>query len=326
VTGVACDDGDACTAGDRCLAGRCRGEAVRCAPDTYPCTDEVCVEGACRIVPIHARCPGEECSAGACRPDAARVDRLGCVALPRPDGEPCADDGVACTEDVCDTGSCLHVPIDARCAAPDTCDVVECAPERPGSDATGCAAGTATAAGACAEDGDACSDDRCTDGGCDHALVADPARCAPIRAAFRRALGLAGLARAVLARADAAETPGVLTRRLERIATDLGAAADVLGGRTVVPSIDADPPETVAQARAREALALLERTARHARAVMHSARTPELRAALGRFRRKALRRDAATLVRGTRALVATLVDVRTVSGTFVREGLPVRRQ
>jgi hypothetical protein len=324
--GTACDDGDACTTGDRCVAGACTGQAVRCAPDAYACTDEVCVDGACRVIAVDTRCPGDECTTAACRPGAARVDRLGCVATPRPDGEPCTDDGIPCTDDVCDAGTCLHVPIDTRCAPAGTCDVVECAPERAANDANGCAPGIGTTTGACAEDGDACSDDRCTDAGCDHAPVPDTPRCAPIRAAFRRALGLASLARTVLARAGAAETPTALTRRLERIATDLDAAADILGGRTAVAPLDSDPPETLAQTRARAALAVLEGTVRHARAVIHSTRTPELRAALGRFRSRALRRDGATLVRGTRALVVGLVEVRGVSGTFVREGLPGRRR
>jgi hypothetical protein len=323
-SGVACDDGDACTSGDRCLAGRCTGDAVRCAPDAYACTDEICVDGACRVVPVDARCPGDECTTAACRPGAARVDRRGCLTTPRPDGEPCADDGIACTDDVCDTGSCLHVPIDARCGVPGTCDAVACAPERGDRDAAGCAPGTSPAAGACAEDGDACSDDRCTAGVCAHPPVPDTARCAPIRAAFRRALGLAALARTLLAREEAAGAPGVLVRRLQTIEEDLRTAADVLAGRSAAAPADSAPAETVAQTRARAALALLDGTASHARVVAHAARTPALRAALGRARCRALRRDGATVLRGTRALVAALVEARTVSGTFVRQRLAAR--
>ncbi len=109
-TGAACSDGDACTTGDRCEAGRCVGMPVVCADDGFSCTDEMCVAGHCVHVPIDARCvPAETCESAVCAPHAPGHDAAGCInGPPRGDGQACAEDGDACTNDVCAGGRCTH--------------------------------------------------------------------------------------------------------------------------------------------------------------------------------------------------------------------------
>jgi hypothetical protein len=331
-TGGSCDDADPCTTQDRCVAGRCVGQPVQCAADAFSCTDEVCVDGVCRSTPIDGRCATDECATGACRPRERDADRRGCVTIPRPDGEPCTDDGIACTDDVCDTATCLHVPIDGRCTTAAECRDALCAPERDDRDAAGCVQGPHPAAGAaasCVEDGDACSDDRCEAAMCRHEAVADVARCAPVRAAFRRALGLAALARKLLAEherdtrppgrgATVAAALGTLLRHAD---VELRAAAEILGGRTAVPPSREHARvlgETVAEGRARGALPPTRRAAADLRAVMRAAQTARVRGALGRARCATLRRDCHALLLGTQALESALKHVRQRTATLTR--------
>lgn len=331
-TGGVCDDGDPCTLDDRCVAGQCVGRPLHCTPDAWSCTDEVCVDGVCRAAPVDERCGSDECSTGACRPHDRAADRRGCVAIPAPDGLPCADDGVACTDDICDAAICLHVPIDSRCTGASECRVAACAPERADRDADGCIDGASPPSAdppVCAEDGDACSDDRCVADTCRHDAVADVARCAPVRAAFRRALALAALARGLRtehARATAADGRGgnvatAVASRLERGENELRQAVEILGGRG--HEARSEPTarqfdETVAERRARLALRAVRRAALHFRAVVHAARSAPVRGALGRQRCATLRRDCQTLVRGVQALASALRHVQHRTASFAR--------
>lgn len=319
LTGPSCDDGDPCTRGDRCTAGVCVGQALRCA-DGSDCTEDRCVDGTCQHVPVDGLCEADECNVAACRPGDPHADRRGCVVAPAPDGGVCTDDGFPCTDDVCDAGSCLHVPIDSRCGVADACTAAQCAPERDERDATGCVAGLPSGDGlGCAEDGDPCSVDLCRSDRCGHEPVEDVASCAPIRRAFQKARGLAALARSLAA--DVARAPAgddarrrrQLLERVERVETGLDTVAEVLAGRGDVP--DEPSPgqssldETRGQRRARIAAHAFVRVPRHARAV----------AALLRHGGYAtLRRRALALVRGVRALRLELARVRTTRGTFVR--------
>jgi hypothetical protein len=329
-TGAACDDGDGCTTADRCALGRCVGGPVECASDGFACTDEICVEGGCRSIPVDGRCAAEECALAACRPEDRRADRRGCLVTPRADGEPCTDDGVACTDDVCDAGGCLHVPIDSRCGAPGECSLALCAPERGDRDDAGCVPGPAPQPGepaACAEDGDPCSDDRCEVDGCRHEPVPEAERCAPIRPAFRRVLGLGALARGLVAGLEDGEPRGravadALAARLRRAEAELAAAGQLLAGRVAVPPRPSRHPrvlaETRAQERARGALAEVKRTPRHVRGVVGAARKHRVRAALGAARSATLGRRSRALLRGTLALKTELEHLQAVVGTFVR--------
>src|SRR5581483_3025142 len=160
-----CDDHDPCT------EDRCEGESCSHTPvDGPPCDD------------------GDPCT----RSDHCRAGR--CVGVP----VACADDGFACTDNVCVAGECTNVPIDSRCVGDDSCAHAVCAPARAGGDPTGCADDPDPLDGAeCAEDGDACTSDLCGDGVCRHAPVDDQRTCHAVQDAFQRALSLAGMAGAL---------------------------------------------------------------------------------------------------------------------------------
>ncbi|MEM7608318.1 MAG: hypothetical protein AAF411_23430 [Myxococcota bacterium] len=81
--------------------------------DDVACTDERCVNGACRSVPDDAQCErGQVCATAACDPGA------GCVFTPV-----VCDDGVECTVDRCiEPTGCEFVPDDLRCPVSFRCE------------------------------------------------------------------------------------------------------------------------------------------------------------------------------------------------------------
>jgi hypothetical protein len=281
---------------------------------------------------VDGRCDSGRCVVGACRPGDPSADREGCVTSAVEEGEPCTDDGFACTEDVCSGGSCLHVPIDARCGPSDGCSGAVCAPDRRTRDPHGCAVGARPAeGGTCAEDGDPCSDDRCRDARCLHEPVPGADACAPVGGAFRRATGLGTLARslrenvreALTADAGASTTTtDALDARLADVAGSLGAAVEALAGRDpALGAATADPApfgETTAQRRARIAFAHVLRTPRDVRAFLAVLAAPGARAQLGEETGRGIRRRARVLFRGTRRLKAELRRLQQVSQTFAR--------
>ena len=89
--------------------------------DGFSCTDDVCSAGGCLHVPVDSRCvPPDTCTAATCAPALAGHDAAGCTAgPPRGEGETCAEDGDACTLDVCRGGACIHERVaDAQTCAP----------------------------------------------------------------------------------------------------------------------------------------------------------------------------------------------------------------
>src|SRR3989442_381479 len=78
--------------------------------DGFSCTDDVCTAGGCQHVPIDSRCvPPDACTAAVCAPALPGHGAAGCIAgAPRAKGEACAQDGDACTTDVCRRGTCAH--------------------------------------------------------------------------------------------------------------------------------------------------------------------------------------------------------------------------
>lgn len=72
-----------------------------------------CQDGDCEPAadPCAACGECEDCADGACMPRT---------------GGPCRDDGVACTEDRCVDGVCLHIPDNARCPNPSPCTASAC--------------------------------------------------------------------------------------------------------------------------------------------------------------------------------------------------------
>lgn len=123
-TAAMCDDDVDCTTDD-CASGRCThvGNDAACA------TDERCnVVSGC--VPIVCEDDGD-CSDGdvcngneMCAPGGAGSDpRTGCRAGPSPD----CNDGITCTDDVCDpTTGCGHVPDHASCDDDVDCTLDQC--------------------------------------------------------------------------------------------------------------------------------------------------------------------------------------------------------
>ncbi len=89
--------------------------------DGFSCTDDVCTAGGCQHVPIDSRCvPPDACTAAVCAPALPGHDAAGCIAgAPQAEGEACAEDGDACTTDVCRGGICAHEPaVDTTGCAP----------------------------------------------------------------------------------------------------------------------------------------------------------------------------------------------------------------
>lgn len=90
--------------------------------DGAACTEDVCVNGFCALVPDHAACSDGQACTGIeiCLPD------LGCQAGSPPQ---CTDDGNSCTEDVCDpaTGTCgvlIPCPDDGNACTSPVCDAI----------------------------------------------------------------------------------------------------------------------------------------------------------------------------------------------------------
>src|SRR5262249_50486027 len=149
-------------------------------------------------------------------------------------GEPaCADDGFACTDDVCTPSGCLRVPVDSRCVPADACTSARCMPDDPRHDETGCVPGPPTRDGTkCAEDGRACTEDVCRQGVCEHEVTGDGSSCAPIEEPFRHALALGSMTYGLSVEVGETlpDAGGALLARLSRIEESLDAAASTLPG------------------------------------------------------------------------------------------------
>lgn len=199
-TDLDCDDGDACTGLEVCDDGACvPGVAVVCPDEdvcdgTFACDPET---GECSVEIGPLDCEGGDACGGArtCDPVA------GCVTMP---GLVC-DDGIACTDDRCEDGDCVHVPDDSRCDAAEdgvcsaegcvyeTCNAETCRAENPCQTAfcegdtclritRECPGGQACCGGECApigcDDGNPCTRDVCAPLlGCRHEPSAFPIAC-----------------------------------------------------------------------------------------------------------------------------------------------------
>lgn len=165
-------DGEAADAEADATASGCEGSCE----DPYPCTEDLCVNGACVHEPFTGprECDGVECTEGdtcdrgSCVPGAARDDA-------------CPDDGDPCTTESCDPqtgcnrGNASDVACDDKidCTENDACSNGVCR----GDDM--CTSGTCSAAtGMCTsclgpadcDDGDPCTTDTCGGGACQHAF------------------------------------------------------------------------------------------------------------------------------------------------------------
>ncbi len=305
-------------------AGLCDPGDPHACDDGVDCTRDRCVLGVCVHEPRDADCDGGECALAACLPASPRADRHGCVRVAVHEGDACTDDGFACTLDVCTTGVCLHVPVDAGCTGAATCGRGACVPSRSDHDADGCVAGAPVANGApCAGDGDVCTRDVCRGTTCAHEPDDDVATCTPLQQPFRQASGLENLAGGLAADVSAGDGDvAPLVVRLARIQQELGAAAAALDGdandspttlfealRVFAAGVLGPAPAVAsgltAQERARIAFTHVLRTPREISAFLKLVADARARAAFGPGARD-VRRRGRTLLTGTRRLRAGL--------------------
>ncbi len=148
-TDALCDDHLFCNGAETCDAIEgCRMGAAPQVADEVDCTDDSCDEAIDRVVhlPLDARCDDHLYCDGVETCDPTRGCLSGRV--------PAADDGVACTEDLCDeaTHAVVHVPTHGRCDDGRFCNGLErCDAER------GCLPGSPPVV----DDGIPCTDDGC---------------------------------------------------------------------------------------------------------------------------------------------------------------------
>ncbi len=170
---------DVCTADDRCSDGidctddTCNrdGVCVHTEVDTRCASGEVCIaDTGCQ--PESACTPAEcadalrvelSCQVGACQPDGTCLSETTCAANESCCGDGtcmACDDGNPCTEDSCDSGGCVHTPLDGTpCDDGDFCTGTEV-----------CVAGTCESSGDPCAAPTVCNVDRCVgcrnDGDC----------------------------------------------------------------------------------------------------------------------------------------------------------------
>lgn len=161
-----------CTTGNFCLGGKCtpkraNGDPKGCAANDY-CTSGNCVDGYC----CNTACAGGtgDCQAcnvagklGTCSPVPANTQcraqsgecdatdfcdgtSTTCADSKQPNGTACTDDGLICTTDTCQSGTCTHTAGNAGTvcrATAGTCDVAEkCTGTSPACPADGFIAAT----------------------------------------------------------------------------------------------------------------------------------------------------------------------------------------
>ncbi len=191
-----CDDGSICTTNTcsplspQADASGCVSSAVAgCCPlepceDNNACTDNVCdgATGSCSFPPIALDCSSfdGDCTVGVCNPANGT-----CMVQPANEGLACTDDGNACTDDVCRSGTCTPENNDINtCTDNNACTTDDCVAGACVSVAITCPADTdcqtytcnsltgqceaqSTNEGlACTDDGNACTDNVCQAGAC----------------------------------------------------------------------------------------------------------------------------------------------------------------
>ncbi len=190
-----CDDGVFCNGGETCLDdGTCQRGTSPICNDGVDCTIDVCSEASegCLSTPDDDRCDRDErcdpvfgCLGEVCGSDVDCDDGTFCNGSERclDDGTcargaaPDCEDGIDCTDDVCDssTDSCAQIAIHERCDDGLFCTGVErCDPDGGCSDGLDPCASTGCAVAVCIEDEDSCEfspidadDDGFVDDACD---------------------------------------------------------------------------------------------------------------------------------------------------------------
>ncbi len=202
VTDADCDDADACTVDSCGSSGACAFTTVGCN-DGVACTVDGCdPESGCVHTPDAAACEDGDACNGAEACDGAAGGCVAGVPLACDDGDPCTvdgcdpatgcthaavdcGDGVACTDDTCSGGVCVHTPNAGACddgdaCTSDLCDVsAGCAHQAVNcDDGLDCTVDSCdSAAGCVAVPNDAACDDGNACNGAEHCLV--DSGCAP---------------------------------------------------------------------------------------------------------------------------------------------------
>jgi hypothetical protein len=142
--GTTCSDGNTCTTGDSCKKGVCTPQKAACQcesdkdcaqfEDCNACNGTLYCDkaggGVCTVSPKTVIvCPtagGTACAPIQCEPKSGK-----CQPTPQPDGAPCDADGIACTADGCNQGTCKPGPMlcpcwqNADCAAKEDGDLCD---------------------------------------------------------------------------------------------------------------------------------------------------------------------------------------------------------
>jgi len=184
---ASCDNGLYCDGAESCVSGSCQAGTAPDCDDGVGCTTDACNEGtdSCDNTPDDGACDDDLWCTGAETCDAVSDCQAGSPPCEEPLGcdevndictgcltdEDC-NDGVNCTEDACDAGTCTNIPDDAACddglwcTGSETCDpVADCQ----AGTAPNCDDGVGCTADACNEGADAC-DNVPDDGACDDGL------------------------------------------------------------------------------------------------------------------------------------------------------------
>jgi hypothetical protein len=266
-----------------------------------------------------------------CSPASPDADKRGCITTPVGEGELCTDDGFSCTDDTCNAGACLHVPIASRCVPPDDCTSAVCEPGQPTADPAGCIPGPVLEEGQeCAEDGEPCTNDLCRTGTCAHDAVPDTVTCEPVTRSFRQALALEGLSRRLMASVGEAFTPNAsgpavvtqssMVAHLTPVTASLEQISRLLAGKAAVPPDDGrirGVPKTLAQLRAQAAIVELRKKPSEVRAFLRLAGTAKRKRQVARESARTLRAEGRLVLERMRKLAKELRRLRRVSQTFV---------
>jgi len=168
------------------------GDCDTACDDTFACTSDTCSAGVCVNTPDDALCPdnGQFCDGAEYCDPATGCDHTGDPCLPastcNEEFDICGcgsdddcDDGVGCTDDSCDAGTCVYIPNNANCPddgeycnGAESCDqLLDCVhsgdpcPVDLMCNETGESCDECLANGDCS-DGVGCTDDTCEGGSC----------------------------------------------------------------------------------------------------------------------------------------------------------------
>ncbi len=155
LTGTACDDGLYCNGGDICSDGVCslhewQSNLPPACEDDNECTSDSCNEGASNYE---------------CDNDSTSLE-----------GAMCQDEGLYCTEDICESGQCAHKRMAGWCIISAACHANNAT--NPSNECEQCAAYSAPEEWSpkqdgviCSGDGETCTVDVCLSGQCNHDTV-----------------------------------------------------------------------------------------------------------------------------------------------------------